>query len=149
MKVSRTISIAFVISMLASIALVIVYVLGGNRAAEGILLGLALGGLGAGIVLWTRLIDSGTEVEEREPLESTAEDVADTRRALGMGEITRRSLLVRLVTAAGGTLAAALAPGHGWWVSMERPSGPSIFPSTAWKRSFPRTPSVRPTRRRS
>jgi ubiquinol-cytochrome c reductase iron-sulfur subunit len=109
MRVSRAISAAFTISMLASVGLVVVYFLGGNRTAEGVLLGLALGGLGAGIVLWTRLIDAGNEVEEREPLESTPEDIADTRRALGIGRVTRRSLLVRLVTAAGGTLAAALA----------------------------------------
>lgn len=109
MTVNRTIVATFAVSMLASVGLVVVYVLGGNRTAEGLLLGLALGGLGAGIVLWTRLIDAGNEVEEREPLESTPEDVEDARRALGIGQITRRSLLVRLVLGATATLAAALA----------------------------------------
>jgi ubiquinol-cytochrome c reductase iron-sulfur subunit len=108
MNVNRSISIAFVVSMLASIGLVVVYAAGGDRTAEGVLLGLALGGLGAGIVLWTRLIDSGPETEEREPLESSPEDEREPINLRPEG-ITRRSLLVRLVFGAGGALAAALA----------------------------------------
>ena len=127
MNVSRSISIALVVSMLASIGLVAVYIAGGDRAAEGILLGLALGGLGAGIVLWTRLIDSGPETEEREPLESPPEEGAEID--LRPEGLTRRSLLVRLVVGAGGALAAALAIPT---LSLGPRPGASLF-RTGWR----------------
>jgi ubiquinol-cytochrome c reductase iron-sulfur subunit len=104
MRASRVGSISFVVSMLASIGLVIVYGAGGSRALEGILLGFALGGLGSGVVAWTRLIDTGERIEERTPL-----DEADTTVRVEDSGITRRRLLVRLAAGAGGALAAALA----------------------------------------
>jgi ubiquinol-cytochrome c reductase iron-sulfur subunit len=128
MNTSRSISIAFVVSMLASIGLVGVYIAGGDRAAEGILLGLALGGLGAGIVLWTRLIDSGPQTEEREPLETSPEDRMDPTELRPEG-MTRRSLLVRLVVGAGGALAAALAIPT---LSLGPRPGASLF-RTSWR----------------
>jgi ubiquinol-cytochrome c reductase iron-sulfur subunit len=128
MNVNRSISIAFVVSMLASIGLVVVYAAGGDRTAEGILLGLALGGLGAGIVLWTRLIDSDPETEEREPLESSPEDEREPINLRPEG-ITRRSLLVRLVFGAGGALAAALAIPT---LSLGPRPGASLF-RTGWR----------------
>jgi ubiquinol-cytochrome c reductase iron-sulfur subunit len=128
MNVNRSISIAFVVSMLASIGLVVVYTAGGDRTAEGVLLGLALGGLGAGIVLWTRLIDSGPETEEREPLESSPEDEREPINLRPEG-ITRRSLLVRLVFGAGGALAAALAIPT---LSLGPRPGASLF-RTEWR----------------
>jgi ubiquinol-cytochrome c reductase iron-sulfur subunit len=128
MNVNRSISIAFVVSMLASIGLVVVYAAGGDRTAEGILLGLALGGLGAGIVLWTRLIDSDPETEEREPLESSPEDEREPINLRPEG-MTRRSLLVRLVFGAGGALAAALAIPT---LSLGPRPGASLF-RTGWR----------------
>jgi ubiquinol-cytochrome c reductase iron-sulfur subunit len=128
MNTSRSISIAFVVSMLASIGLVVVYAAGGDRTAEGILLGLALGGLGAGIVLWTRLIDSDPETEEREPLESSPEDEREPINLRPEG-MTRRSLLVRLVFGAGGALAAALAIPT---LSLGPRPGASLF-RTGWR----------------
>ncbi|HZA41528.1 MAG TPA: Rieske 2Fe-2S domain-containing protein [Actinomycetota bacterium] len=127
-NVSRSISIALVVSMLASIGLVGVYIAGGDRTAEGILLGLALGGLGAGIVLWTRLIDTGPETEEREPLESLPEERLDPVDLRPEG-LTRRSLLVRLVIGAGGALAAALAIPT---LSLGPRPGASLF-RTQWR----------------
>src|SRR5918996_2550890 len=127
-NVSRSISIALVVSMLASIGLVGVYIAGGDRTAEGILLGLALGGLGAGIVLWTRLIDSDPETEEREPLESSPEDEREPINLRPEG-MTRRSLLVRLVFGAGGALAAALAIPT---LSLGPRPGASLF-RTGWR----------------
>jgi ubiquinol-cytochrome c reductase iron-sulfur subunit len=128
MNTSRSISIALVVSMLASIGLVGVYIAGGDRAAEGILLGLALGGLGAGIVLWTRLIDSGPQTEERELLETSPEDRMDPTELRPEG-MTRRSLLVRLVVGAGGALAAALAIPT---LSLGPRPGASLF-RTSWR----------------
>jgi len=129
MNLNRWISFAFVVSMLASVGLVVVYVAGGDRAAEGILLGLALGGLGAGIVLWTRLIDSGPEIEEREPLESSPEEGGGAPITFMPEGITRRSLLVRLVVGAGGALAAALAIPT---LSLGPRPGASLF-RTEWR----------------
>jgi ubiquinol-cytochrome c reductase iron-sulfur subunit len=107
MRAGRGVVVAFAVSMLASIGLVIVYIAGGNRTAEGILLGLALGGLGAGIVGWSRLLDVPTETEERHSFADAAVDTSDTEPR---GDaVTRRALLVRLVVGAGGTLAVALA----------------------------------------
>ena len=105
MKPERVVSISFAVTAVASLALVIIYLVGGSRPWEGILLGLALGGLGVGLVVWaTRLLDAPDEVEEREPFESP-----DAQESLLGGEMTRRKALTRLLIAAGGTLTAALA----------------------------------------
>jgi ubiquinol-cytochrome c reductase iron-sulfur subunit len=112
MTASRVGAGSFVVSMIASIGLVAVYVAGGNRALEGILLGLALGGLGAGIIAWTRLIDTGEKTETRTPEGRRIEDREADEPPLDddqVGGITRRRALVRLVVGAGGALAAALA----------------------------------------
>jgi ubiquinol-cytochrome c reductase iron-sulfur subunit len=104
-KPERVVSISFAVTAVASLALVIIYLVGGSRPWEGILLGLALGGLGVGLVVWaTRLLDAPDEVEEREPFESP-----DAQESLLGGEMTRRKALTRLLIAAGGTLTAALA----------------------------------------
>jgi ubiquinol-cytochrome c reductase iron-sulfur subunit len=106
-KAARAVVVCFLISSAASVGLVIVYVWGGGRAAQGILLALALGGLGTGIVVWAvRLIDSPEETEERKAL--STED--EKRHGDADGDrITRRGALVKMLAAAGGTLAAALA----------------------------------------
>jgi ubiquinol-cytochrome c reductase iron-sulfur subunit len=115
MKPNRVGAVSFVVSMAASVGLVITYIAGGNRPLEGILLGFALGGLGAGIIAWTQIIDTGERTEDRVPIDlSDAGGVASAgpRSKAGVVEdagITRRTLLVRLAAGAGGTLAAALA----------------------------------------
>jgi ubiquinol-cytochrome c reductase iron-sulfur subunit len=109
MKAERGVQLAFVLSILSSIGLVIVYVRGGDPQLEGLLLGAALGGLGIGIAVWaTRLMHSPEVTEDREILVSPAEDAAGPLE--GEGEaVTRRSALVRMLIGAGGTLTAALA----------------------------------------
>ncbi|MDQ3952966.1 MAG: hypothetical protein M3279_08405, partial [Actinomycetota bacterium] len=78
MTPERLASVSFGVSIAASIALVGVYWAGGDAQAEGVLLGCALGGLGAGIVVWaTRLMESPVETEEREELASPAGMVED------------------------------------------------------------------------
>jgi ubiquinol-cytochrome c reductase iron-sulfur subunit len=91
-----------------------------------VLLGLALGGLGTGVVVWaTRLMDSPEETEEREDLASPPGMVDDPG---GAGStVTRRSLLLRMLTAAGGTLAAALAIPA---LSLGPRPGQSLFETT-------------------
>jgi ubiquinol-cytochrome c reductase iron-sulfur subunit len=108
-KATRLIAASFVVSMLASIGLVVVYVSGGQAQTEGVLLGLALGGIGVGIASWgATFLNAPEEVEERHSpeVESHKEIPKD---ALTLEEITRRKLLVRLLMGSGGALAGALA----------------------------------------
>jgi ubiquinol-cytochrome c reductase iron-sulfur subunit len=103
----RTVALAFIISMVASVSLVAVYVAGGNRPAEGILLGLALGGLGVGVVAWTVLIDVPVQTEERPSFEESPEEEGET--APTGDRLSRRAALVRLGLGAAATFGAALA----------------------------------------
>jgi ubiquinol-cytochrome c reductase iron-sulfur subunit len=101
---------SFVLSMLASLGLVVVYLLGGEPQAEGVLLGIALGGLGVGISLWAvRLLPSQTETEDRDELASSAAAVQATEDTLEPDAVTRRSALLKLMVAAGATVGGALA----------------------------------------
>ncbi|MGH2702137.1 MAG: ubiquinol-cytochrome c reductase iron-sulfur subunit [Actinomycetota bacterium] len=110
MRPVRWISASFAVSMVASVGLLVYYFLGDSAQVEGILLGLALGGMGVGIVGWaTSLMNSPTETEEREPLTSGPRERTRTEAVLDDEEITRRKMLVRLIGAAGATLGAALA----------------------------------------
>jgi ubiquinol-cytochrome c reductase iron-sulfur subunit len=121
---------AFLASALASIGLVAVYLAGGNAQAEGILLAIALGGIGVGIVVWAvRLISAPVETEEHHDYASPEAVLADVRTGLGAEEITRRTLLVRLGLAAGGALAAALAIPV---LSLGPSPGRSLF-QTPWR----------------
>ncbi len=110
MRPVRWISVSFAVSMVASVGLVVYYFVGESPQVEGILLGLALGGMGIGIVGWaTSLMNSPTETEEREPLTSGAKERTRAEAVLDEEEITRRRMLVRLIGGAGATLGAALA----------------------------------------
>ena len=130
MTASRAVAACFVITVLASIGLMVVYVLGGQPQVEGLLLGAALGGLGVGIVVWAiRLLDVPVEIEERHPLASGAEVRAGAGGAVEIDRITRRTLLVRLLVGAGVTLAAALAIPV---LSLGPQQGRSLF-QTAWR----------------
>lgn len=110
MRPERVVALSFTASVLASIGLGIVYFGGGNAQLEGALLGVALGGLGLGVVVWaTRLMHEEEAIEERGVLPSSGDSVDAARDELTDDDLTRRSLLVRLLVAAGGSLGAALA----------------------------------------
>ncbi len=110
MRGVRRIAVSLGVSMLASVGLVIVYISGGQNQLEGLLLGLALGGMGFGITLWaTELLVEPEKVEERAPLESSESDRKDAVEMSEEGQFTRRTLLTRMLGGAGATLAAALA----------------------------------------
>jgi quinol---cytochrome c reductase iron-sulfur subunit len=101
---------SFVVAMLASIGLVVVYWQGGQPQAEGVLLALALGGIGVGIVLWAKHFMPDDEVaEEREPLVSTEEDVAAFTADLAAGQSSLRSRRVLVATAGGACAALGVA----------------------------------------
>lgn len=110
MRPERLVTLAFTVSVLASIGLLIVYVMGGQAQLEGTLLGFALGGLGVGVVVWaTRLLHEDEVIEERPDLTSSPASIDAAESVLDDPDISRRSLLVRLLLGASGTLAAALA----------------------------------------
>ncbi len=110
MSAERVVAICLVLSAVASVGLVVVFVLGGQPQVEGILLAIALGGLGTAIVVWAiRLLEAPVDIEERHPLASPDELRGETATTVDMRAITRRTLLVRLMLGAGAALAAALA----------------------------------------
>jgi ubiquinol-cytochrome c reductase iron-sulfur subunit len=101
----------FGVTCVSGIALLILYMLGGQTQLEGILLAVALGALGVGIVLWAQdLMTTRVAVEQRHSPASSPEIVAEFQAALDEeAGFTRRRLLVGMLLAAFGGLAAALA----------------------------------------
>jgi ubiquinol-cytochrome c reductase iron-sulfur subunit len=106
--------VAFVASALAAVGLAVTYSLGGQPQVEGVLLAVALGGIGFGLVSWARrFMPDDVAVEERGTLASSPEDVQGLLDDLGaeQAQVGRRHLLVRMLAVAGGTLGiAALFP---------------------------------------
>jgi ubiquinol-cytochrome c reductase iron-sulfur subunit len=97
----RWVALAFAASGIASVALVVLFILGGQPQLEGILLATALGALGAGIVVWAiRLLDAEEEIEERHPMASSDEVRAATAQSVDIENITRRRFLVRMLVGA-------------------------------------------------
>jgi ubiquinol-cytochrome c reductase iron-sulfur subunit len=132
MTAERWIASLLAASMVASVALLGVYVLDlGNAPLEGVLLAVALGGPGAAIVVWAAaLLHAAPESEERHEMASPPLEREAAAEALDLDEITRRRFLVRMLLGAGGLLAAALAlpafslgpqPGRELFVSGWRP----------------------------
>ncbi|MGH2735618.1 MAG: Rieske 2Fe-2S domain-containing protein [Actinomycetota bacterium] len=102
----RVMASAFVVSTIASIALCVVYAVGGQPQAEGALLGVSLGGIAIGLILWGReLMPGDPYVEEREELPYQAEEFEEAEESLerGLQPIERRSFLAKLL---GGAVAA-------------------------------------------
>ena len=112
MTTPGSITASFIVSMIASVGLLVLYVLGGQAQLEGVLLGFALGGLGLGLAIWaTSYMNVPDEVEERRPMsEAATGDEGNGADPLpGMEDLSRRKVLLRLLAGAGGTLAGALA----------------------------------------
>ena len=102
---------AFALSSLASVGLAVVYLFGGQPQLEGALIGVSLGGLAYGFVMWAKLfLPGGNYVEERKPLASPAadrdrfvEDLSASGRLIG-----RRRFLSKMLWTALGALGLAL-----------------------------------------
>jgi quinol---cytochrome c reductase iron-sulfur subunit len=133
MTAERRIAVAFVISTVAALGLTVVYARGGQPQLEGALLGLSLGALGAGVVLWARGLFPDEEVtEERPALQSRPEEVRAfvANFEAGEGLLLRRRFLTRLLGASLGALGlAALFPIR----SLGPLPGRALF-RTAWRR---------------
>lgn len=111
---TRTIAVCFAASAASSVGLAIVYLLGGQPQIEGALLGVSLGGLSLGLILWAhRLMPQGPFAEEREVLlgERHERDRAVQDLEEGAERLERRGFLRRMLALAGGALGlAALFP---------------------------------------
>jgi ubiquinol-cytochrome c reductase iron-sulfur subunit len=110
----RVVIVAFATAVAAALGLTVVYSVGGQAQLEGLFLGLALGGIGVGTVVWAqRFMPSEEVTEDRIDLASTDEEVRVFTRSFEAGEenLERRGLLVKLGLAALGALGlAALFP---------------------------------------
>jgi ubiquinol-cytochrome c reductase iron-sulfur subunit len=126
------VALGFGLSALASLGLAVTYLLGGQVQAEGILLGVALGGLAMGIgVFANRFLPPGPDVEDRGVVESTDAQREAFEKVFEQGEepIRRRRFLLRMLGAAVGALGvAALFPIR----SLGPRPGRSLF-RTAWE----------------
>src|SRR5690349_12165698 len=107
---TRAIALAFTVSLVASIALCVVYITGGQPQLEGLLLFFALGGIAAGFIHWgATLLPQGPYVQQRHDLTSGDESQEETTDTLqeGLATLDRRRLLVRLLGGAFVALGAA------------------------------------------
>ena len=107
--------VCFLAAAAAAVALGVVYAAGGQAQAEGVLLAVALGGIGTGIITWARGAEPDEEVtEERGRLASTPQAVEAFTTDLEEGAPdlpatpTRRRLLAGSAAAAFTALGAAL-----------------------------------------
>jgi len=131
-RATRWIASVLVLSIMAGVGLLALYAVGGQPQLEGVLLGVLLGGIGLALVLWGKhLFPSEIVTEERGPHGSAAENLAEVERSMeGEVDITRRTLLVRLLVGAAGALGlAAIFPLR----SLGPGPGRALF-HTAWRR---------------
>jgi ubiquinol-cytochrome c reductase iron-sulfur subunit len=131
-RAERAVLLAFGVSAIAGISLLVLYALGGQTQLEGILLMLCLGGLGVGIVVWGQeLVPAPIRIEKRSPLGTGAPAIDDLEESIAEeAGISRRKLLLLGLGGAVGALAAALAipvlslgpaPGRSLFVTSWRP----------------------------
>jgi ubiquinol-cytochrome c reductase iron-sulfur subunit len=122
---------AFLFSAAASVSLTVIYALGGQPQAEGVMLFVALGGIAIGLVLWSHLLMPQTiYVEERKLTFDEPEEREEAEESFieGAEQIGRRSFLGKLLGAAAGALAVAfLFPIR----SLGKAPGRALF-KTAW-----------------
>ena len=99
------------LSIVAGLALAVVYSLGGQPTLEGVLLAVSLLGIGVGLIIWAkRFLPNEESIEERGTVASAPEDVAAFVSALEQGEqaIGSRRVLLGLITGGIGALGLAL-----------------------------------------
>lgn len=113
-RATRFAALAFGVAILAALGLFVVYVFGGDTQAEGILLTVALGGVGVGLAIWVRVIvGPDVIVEERRPMPSRTEDREELEREFDstVDQVEaggRRRFLLQLLAGAGASLGLAL-----------------------------------------
>ena len=130
-EAERAIAVGFVVAIVASLALAVVYARGGQPQAEGVLLALALGGIGFGVIAWGKyLMANGPFVQARESFDSSPAERAAFEESFqrGTGEIGRRTFLGRLLGGALAALGAALV----FPIRSLGPSPGSKLKHTSW-----------------
>lgn len=130
-RAERRAAFAFFVSAAAAVALGFVYFAGGQPKLEGLLLAIALGSMGAGLVIWAnRLLPQGPVAEEREELPTTDEERdAFEEDLVRAGLIKRRKLLTRML----GVAALALGGAAIFPIRSLGPSPGNSLKKTAWK----------------
>lgn len=105
------VALCFGATMLSGLALLVFYVVGSDTRIEGPLLAICLGGLGAGIIIWSHdLLDAKVVIEQRGTISSDPEAGAMLLDTLAEeGGITRRRALLAMLGGAVAALFAALA----------------------------------------
>ncbi len=126
------VSAGFLATLGAGAGLLIVYFLGGDPRTEGVLLAVALGGFGAGLVIWSHhLMPAPMREEQRHPMASSEEmRSALSRELLHGGVIGRRRALAWLLAAGVAGLGAVLVVPL---LSLGPSPGNSLY-RTAWAR---------------
>ena len=113
-KGERAPATCFGAAIVAALALAVVYWRGGQPQAEGILLAVILGGIGAGLALWAqRFMPHGPFEEERGQIASDQEDIDAVLHDVEEGDqgMARRGFLAKMAAGALGALGlAALFP---------------------------------------
>ena len=109
-RIERIVAVAFAITMVTGVALLVVYAAGGQTQIEGVLLAVCLASLGIGIVVWAEyLMNTPVSVEQRHPFASSADDPALSEVLDEEAGFTRRRFLVGMLLGALAGLGAALA----------------------------------------
>ena len=109
-RIERIVALAFAVTMLTGVALLVVYASGGQTQIEGVLLAVCLASLGIGIVIWAEyLMNTPISIEERHPFASSAGDPALSEVLDEEAGFTRRRMLVGMLFGALAGLGAALA----------------------------------------
>jgi ubiquinol-cytochrome c reductase iron-sulfur subunit len=123
----------FLATMGSGGALLLLYLLGGQPQLEGLLLFVCLGGLGAGIVIWSHaLMPAHEAVEERPPPRSDQAAAALVATLDEEAGFSRRKLLILLLLGAFGGLASALLIPV---LSLGPSPGRALF-ETPWRRGL-------------
>ena len=72
-RIERFVALAFAVTMVTGVALLVVYAVGGQTQIEGVLLAVCLASLGIGIAVWAEyLMNTPVRIEERHPFASSA-----------------------------------------------------------------------------
>ena len=106
----RGIGVALGLSALASLGLTVVYALGGNPQAEGVLLGISMGGLAVGLIEWAKLMmPQGPFVEQRKVDLDRPVEREDAISSVEEAEevLARRGFLAKMLGVAVGALGVA------------------------------------------
>jgi ubiquinol-cytochrome c reductase iron-sulfur subunit len=125
----------FALATLSALALLVVYWIGGHPSLEGTFLGLALGGIGVGLIVWAKDILPPSVMTEPRHVGGSGEaqrEAAEDTLGEGGEALTRRRALVRLLGAAFGTLGlAALFP-----IRSLGPDPGNTLVTTPWRRGL-------------